>query len=77
MKTISIFQVQDINNLLKQKNYDNVFAFEDGVGIIINKNKDYELIASSSNSKVYLLSSADGIIHRKTLPQKGNLNSVC
>ena len=22
MKTISIFQVQDINNLLKQKNYD-------------------------------------------------------
>lgn len=63
-------------NELKQKNYDNVFAFEDGVGIIINKNKDYELIASSSNSKVYLLSSVNGIIHRKTLPQKGNLNTL-
>ena len=32
MKTISIFQVQDINNLLKQKNYDYILKLRDTCG---------------------------------------------
>ena len=32
MKTISIFQVQDINNLLKQKNYDYTLKLHDACG---------------------------------------------
>ena len=32
MKTISIFQVQDINNLLKQKNYDYILKLKDTFG---------------------------------------------
>ena len=32
MKTISIFQVQDINNLLKQKNYDYILKTHDACG---------------------------------------------
>ena len=32
MKTISIFQVQDINNLLKQNNYDYVLKLNDTCG---------------------------------------------
>lgn len=32
MKTISIFQVQDINTLLKQKNYDYILKLHDTCG---------------------------------------------
>lgn len=32
MKTISIFQVQDINNLLKQNNYDYILKLHDTCG---------------------------------------------
>lgn len=32
MKTISIFQVQNINNLLKQKNYDYILKLRDTCG---------------------------------------------
>ena len=32
MKTISIFQVQDINNLLNQNNYDYVLKLNDTCG---------------------------------------------
>lgn len=32
MKTISIFQVQDINNLLKQNNYDYILKLHDACG---------------------------------------------
>lgn len=32
MKTISIFQVQDINNILKQNNYDYILKLHDTCG---------------------------------------------
>ncbi|MGP1433377.1 MAG: AMP-binding protein [Catonella sp.] len=56
---------------MKQKNYVNVLAFEDGASICIRNNSDYELIPVDESSKVYLLSSDNGVIHRKTLSKKG------
>ncbi|MBS5934241.1 MAG: AMP-binding protein [Clostridiales bacterium] len=56
---------------MKQKNYINILAFEDGASICIRNNNDYELIPVDENSKVYLLSSDNGVIHRKTLSKKG------